>query len=194
MDETITTPRPKRRVEAISDLPSRLGAPCVGGAHGRWTIQQGDVQPYEAIISTATNHGIARTQRTIRSCAWQCDKQGTDVHKSSGVGCSVSMGRSLGDGSLPLRGALSSFGSLVKNWLGKDQYGADSLGRDYRACRFSAGTRRLEARAADADANSGPDSSRAAGALVSSCGRHDKSGSEVRVGVRTTTIFAAKPI
>ena len=105
-------------------------------------------------------------QRTIRSCAWQCDQQGTDVFESSGVGCSVSMGRSLGDGSLPLRGALSSFGSLVKNWLGKDQYGTDSLGRDYRACRFSAGTRRLEARAADADANSGPDSSRAVGALV----------------------------
>src|SRR6516225_2727557 len=73
-------------------------------------------------------------QRTIRSCAWQCDKQGTDVHKSSGVGCSVSMGRSLGDGSLPLRGALSSFGSLVKNWLGKDQYGTDSLGRELGAC------------------------------------------------------------
>ena len=54
-----------------------------------------------------------------------------------------------------------------QNWLGKDQYGTDSLGRDYRACRFSAGTRRLEARAADADANGGPDSSRAAaGALV----------------------------
>ena len=48
MDETITTPRPKRRVEAISDLPSRLGAPCVGGAHGRWTIQQGDVQSMAA--------------------------------------------------------------------------------------------------------------------------------------------------
>jgi hypothetical protein len=35
-------------------------------------------------------HGIARTQRTIRSCTWQCDKQGADVRKSSGVGCSVS--------------------------------------------------------------------------------------------------------
>jgi hypothetical protein len=34
-------------------------------------------------------HGIARTQRTIRSCAWQCDKQGTDVHESAGVSCSV---------------------------------------------------------------------------------------------------------
>jgi hypothetical protein len=32
---------------------------------------------------------IARMQRTIRSCAWQCDKQGTDVHKSAGVGYSV---------------------------------------------------------------------------------------------------------
>ena len=53
-----------------------------------------------------------------------------------------------------------------QNWLGKGQYGTDSLGRDYRACRFSAGTRGLEARAADADADSGPDSSRAAGALV----------------------------
>jgi len=46
------------------------------------------------------------------------------------------MGRSLGDGSLPLRGALSSFGSLVKNWLGKDQYGTDSLRRYYRSCRL----------------------------------------------------------
>ena len=48
MDETITTPRPKRRVEAISDLPSRLGAPCVGGAHGRWNVQLGDVRPMAA--------------------------------------------------------------------------------------------------------------------------------------------------
>ena len=105
------------------------------------------------------------------------------------------MGRSLGDGSLPLRGALSSFGSLVKNWLGKDQYGTDSLGRDYRACRFSAGTRRLEARAADADANTGSDSSRAAaGALVLlAVGMTSR---EVRSGLalRTTTTFAAKPI
>ena len=46
-----------------------------------------------------------------------------------------------------------------QNWLGN---GTDSLGRDYRACRFSAGTRRLEARAADADPNSGPDGSHAA--------------------------------
>jgi len=48
----------------------------------------------------------------------------------------VSVGRSLGDGSLPLRGALSSSGSLVKSWLGKDQYGTDSLRRYYRACRL----------------------------------------------------------
>ena len=51
-------------------------------------------------------------------------------------------------------------------WLGENQYGTGGLGRDFRACRFCAGTRRLEARAADAHANSGPDGSRAAGDLV----------------------------
>ena len=66
-----------------ASVRKQAGVPCD-------TIHVLDVQPY----------GVARTQRTIRSCAWQCDEQGTDVHKSSGVGCSVSTGRSLGDGSL----------------------------------------------------------------------------------------------
>src|SRR5262249_55841335 len=34
-------------------------------------------------------HGIARAQRTIRSCARQCYKQGADAHENPGVGVSL---------------------------------------------------------------------------------------------------------
>ena len=36
-------------------------------------------------------HGIAWAQRTIRSCARQCDKQGTNAHQNPGAGVSLNV-------------------------------------------------------------------------------------------------------
>ena len=74
-------------LDRVANAAKQAGVPCD-------TIQVQDVQPYEGIIGhgpglRSHRHGIAWMQRTIRSCAWQCDKQGTDVHESSGVGVSV---------------------------------------------------------------------------------------------------------
>jgi hypothetical protein len=65
-------------LDRVANAAEQAGVPCD-------TIQVQDVQPYEGIIGhgpglRSHRHGIARMQRTIRSCAWQCDKQGTDVH------------------------------------------------------------------------------------------------------------------
>jgi len=76
-------------LDHVAKAAKQAGVPCD-------RVQVEDVQPYEAIIATATDrglrshrHGIARMQRTIRSCAGQCHKQGTDVHESSDVGYSA---------------------------------------------------------------------------------------------------------
>jgi universal stress protein family protein len=71
------------------DAAKQVGVSCD-------SIQVEEVRPYQAIITTAADrgceshrHGIARPQRTIRSCAWQRDKQGADAHEYSGVGGSL---------------------------------------------------------------------------------------------------------
>ena len=72
----------------VANAAKQAGVPCD-------TIQVEDARPYQAIIATARDrgcdlrHGIAWAQRTIRSCARQCDKQGADAHEDPGTGLSL---------------------------------------------------------------------------------------------------------
>ena len=85
----------------VADAAKQAGVSCN-------KIQIENAQPYKAIIATAENkgcdihrHGIAWAQRTIRTCARQCDKQGADAHEHPGIGLSLNA-RAILHGSLRL--------------------------------------------------------------------------------------------
>ena len=89
-------PRPTRQVAA--HLASPQAGRCAlryGSGGRRATLCSNHCDSHRPGLRSH-RHGIARTQRTIRGCAWQCDEQGADVHENAGVGCSVRLEQKLG--------------------------------------------------------------------------------------------------
>jgi hypothetical protein len=73
---------------------------CMLGSSKSWLHQQqpyswhsraggGAVHSSNSGLMRSHRHGIAWAQRTIRSCARQCDKQGADAHENPGDGLSL---------------------------------------------------------------------------------------------------------